>query len=194
MRALLLGVAALALIGAGVAIFVWSGAYNVGADTPHFRAVYALLEKVRERSVAVRARGIQVPPLDAPERVAAGAGRYEKMCAVCHLAPGVQDNALRNGLNPRPPKLAEEHAHEPAQTFWIIKHGLKMTGMPAWGASNDDQAIWDIVAFLGRLPEMSAAEYRRLVDSGAAPVSKDEGRHGGMRMSDGTGPAGGYSR
>src|SRR3546814_15521897 len=60
----------------------------------------------------------------------------------------------------------------PAQQFWIIKHGIKMTAMPAWGKTHPDPLIWDMVAFVRKLPGMSPTEYKQLVAS--APAEHDE--------------------
>ncbi len=93
------------------------------------------------------------------------------MCTGCHLAPGVGDNEMRQGLYPQPPNLSQPRDRSPAQLFWIIKHGLKMTGMPAWGVTHDDEAIWGLVAFLQQLPTMDAAAYAALTrDDGEAAM------------------------
>ena len=150
-----------------VAGFLWSGAYDVGADDPHTRPVQAVLELVRDRSIAVRAGGIDVPPdLDDPARITQGAGNYDAMCATCHLAPGVRDTELSRGLMPAPPDLTRGEV-DAAAAFWVVKHGIKASGMPAWGRSMDDPYIWNLVAFLQALPGMDEARYASLVaDSG----------------------------
>jgi mono/diheme cytochrome c family protein len=154
------------------AAFVYLGGYNVAADAPHTAPVRALLDSVRDRSIAARARGI-VPPADlaSSERIAAGAGLYGEMCASCHLGPGVERSELSQGLYPQAPELARESDLSPAEQFWIIKHGVKLTAMPAWGKTHSDPLIWNMVAFVRRLPGMSADEYRRLVVD--APESHD---------------------
>lgn len=58
-----------------------------------------------------------------------------------------------------------------AEAFWTIKHGVKMTAMPAWGRTHSDPLIWDLVAFLRRLPALSPAEYEALTKS--APGGHD---------------------
>jgi mono/diheme cytochrome c family protein len=149
------------------AITLYAGVFNVAADDPHWGATRSLLEAVRERSIAVRASGIQVPPLDDPKLIALGAGHYSEMCTGCHLAPGMEETEIRAGLYPKPPSLVEQGAHEsPEKQFWIIKHGIKMTGMPAWGATHDDQAIWGMVAFLRKLPRLSPQQYHELTEQG----------------------------
>lgn len=159
------------LIGAGV---VYSGVIDVGADQPHSAPVLALLETARDRSIAARAREVQVPNLEDEALIRSGAGNYDSMCVGCHLAPGVGDTELSQNLYPAPPKLAEPgDPSDPAAAFWVIKHGIKSTGMPAWGKSMDDPYIWGMVAFLQRLPQLDAREYRELV------AASDGHQHGG---------------
>lgn len=161
--AILVGAAVVIVISAiGLAGVWWTGSYNVAADDAHSRLVASALTSMRERSISARAREIPVPNLEAPQMIAAGAKQYAQMCVQCHLAPGQDDSDLRKGLNPQPPNLYLHGAHDPARAFWTIKHGVKMTGMPAWGGTHDDQAVWSMVAFLRRLPELSSAEFEQL--------------------------------
>ncbi|MFA5963795.1 MAG: cytochrome c [Sphingomonas sp.] len=159
------------LIAAG--LFVYSGVYDIAADAPHTRPVYAMLESLRDRSIAVRARDI-VPPADlnAAARVSVGAGLYAEMCSGCHLGPGVERSEISQGLYPQAPELTKAKDLNPAQQFWIIKHGVKLSAMPAWGKTHPDPLIWDMVAFVRRLPGMTPDEYKRLIAS--APADHDE--------------------
>ncbi|HEY5972988.1 MAG TPA: cytochrome c [Pseudoxanthomonas sp.] len=155
----LAGVAVLAVAG-----FVWSGIYNIGADDQHTRPVYALMETMRERSIEARADKLKVPDLKDPARITQGAGNYNAMCMGCHLAPGMVATELSKGLYPAPPNLTQETV-DGAEAFWVIKHGIKASGMPAWGKSMEDEYIWNMAAFLQELPKLSAAQYQALVDS-----------------------------
>ena len=169
------GIGALAVLAIGAAGlgFVYSGVYDVAADVPHTKLVYWLLDTARDRSVAVRARSVQVPGgLGDPKRIAAGAGLYGEMCSGCHLAPGMEKTEIAQGLYPAAPELAQGTDLTPAQEFWIIKHGIKMTGMPAWGKTHNDTLIWNMVAFLQKLPSLSPGAYKALVKS--APADHDE--------------------
>jgi mono/diheme cytochrome c family protein len=161
----LLVVAMLLIIG-----FVWSGLYNIGADDHHTRPVYMVLQELRENSIRVRSRGLKVPNLDDPQLVLKGAGQYAAMCTQCHLAPGMTDSEIRPGLYPQPPILARERI-DPKAAFWVIKHGIKMSAMPAWGYSHDDATIWSMVAFLRKLPDLSPAQYKDIV--ARAPPDED---------------------
>ncbi|MEO8061612.1 MAG: c-type cytochrome [Pseudomonadota bacterium] len=147
---------------------VYSGIFNFAADDPHWGMTQRLIELARERSIATHAADISVPGNLADEKlIASGAGEFSEMCTDCHLAPGMKDTEMRTGLYPKPPNLSEHGAHPtPEQQFWIIKHGLKMTGMPAWGLTHDDERIWSMVAFLQKLPGLSPAAYHELIEAG----------------------------
>lgn len=153
--------------------FIYSGVYDIGADAPHTKPVFWLVEAVRDQSIKSQAAHIQVPKLDDPALLAEGAGHYSAMCTQCHLAPGMDESDIRQGLYPKPPRLSEPSDLMPSEMFWVIKHGVKTTAMPAWGATHDDETIWAIVAFLQKLPNLSAREYEVLT----ATVSSQEEAH-----------------
>ena len=154
-------------LGAVSAAFVYSGSFDIAADHPHWAVTSQVIQKMRDRGIARGAHDIAVPAsLADPKVIATGAGEYAEMCVGCHLAPGMKDTEMRAGLYPKPPNLPEQNPYyKPAEQFWIVKHGLKMTGMPAWGLTHDDERIWTMVAFLQKLPDLSPAEYQQLVDS-----------------------------
>ncbi|MBI1424296.1 MAG: cytochrome c [Gammaproteobacteria bacterium] len=157
------------ILGAG--LFIWSGVYNPGADNPHWKITYAILQNVRDRAIANHASGITLPAnLDDPKLILKGAGQYAAMCTDCHLAPGKKSSEMRPGLYPQPPNLSKVHV-DMREAFWVIKHGLKMTAMPAWGTSHDDATIWSIVAFLQQLPNMTSDQYKSIVAK--APPDED---------------------
>ena len=93
--------------------YVYTGAFDAAADQPHSAAVHWLAETARERSIAARSKGIEVPDLDDPKLIAEGASEYSQMCAACHLAPGVADNEMRPGLYPPHPSSPNGNAAAP---------------------------------------------------------------------------------
>lgn len=165
--------------GAGLA-FVYSGRADVAATSPHWAVTEWVLSTAMERSVERQARGIEPPDsLDDAAGVRAGAEAYDAMCVGCHGAPGIEPGAVGVGLEPEPPELAEEAGEwSAAELFWITKHGVRMTGMPAFGPTHSDAELWDLVAFVQRLPRMPEAEYQSLTAPAAHPGSPPEG-HGG---------------
>ena len=177
-----LGVAGLLAAGfAGVGIGL--GIYNIGADAPHIHPVYVMLETLRDRSIAVRAQNIKAPAdLNDPKRISTGAGLYTEMCSGCHLGPGLEKTEMSQGLYPAAPELWRHADLTAGEQFWAIKHGIKMTAMPAWGKTHSDELIWDMVAFVRQLPKMSPAQYQATIKS--APADHDEVMKGmpGMSM------------
>lgn len=178
MKKILLGaLGALVVVALGTGVFVRFGGLNFAADAPHSEIVSNLIAWAREQSIARAAAGIALPAdLSDPERRRRGAGNYAAMCVECHLAPGIENTELRRGLYPVPPSLVEP-ARETrlvsgdARRFWLIKHGIKASGMPAWSKGGmEDQAIWDLVAFLQELPSLTPASYR-------ARVATSDGHH-----------------
>lgn len=155
-----------------VAAFIYSGTYPIGADVPHNKVEYWLLETLRENAIEQSSNDISVPSLDSPELLLAGGADYNDMCSSCHLKPGKDKSDMSLGLYPTPPNLAthsENLQHDSGdkeqlarRQFWIIKHGIKASGMPAWGPTHDDQRIWAMVAFLQKLPQLTADQYQIL--------------------------------
>jgi mono/diheme cytochrome c family protein len=163
MRKIALVIAAtLAALAIGGGLFIGSGYYDIGADDHHAKIVLAIIEQLRERSIGMRVGSIEVRYIADPERIAAGAQHYAALCAGCHLAPGVTKSDIRPGLYPHPPNLAQGDVQAAQRAFWIIKHGIKMSAMPAWGKTLDDAAIWDIVAFVRKMPAMTPETYQEL--------------------------------
>jgi mono/diheme cytochrome c family protein len=156
----------------GSVLFVYSGLYDIGADAPHWPVTRRLISILRERSIAGHSAELQAPNLRDPTLVLKGAGQYAAMCVGCHLAPGMENSEIRPGLYPQPPNLAQVRI-APNVAFWAIKHGIKMSAMPAWGASHDDATIWSMVAFLQRLPDLDNMQYKQIVAQ--APPDEDMG-------------------
>jgi mono/diheme cytochrome c family protein len=101
-----------------------------------------------------------------------GLGHYREMCVVCHGAPGVPKSEIGMGLNPDPPDLAHEGAEQaPARLFWVLKNGIKMTGMPSFGMTHTDEQLWAMVAFLKQLPKLNPQQYAAMV------AAADAGHH-----------------
>jgi len=172
MKAIRVLVIAGLLLCLGTAAYIYSGLFPIGADEPHSRPVLWLITTLRDQAITHASRRIVVPPLDDPEMVRRGGPEYAEMCASCHLAPGVEKSELSQGLYPPPPNLVTSTTVDrgPRRQFWVIKHGIKTTSMPAWGVTHDDQRLWTIVAFLQRLPKLTPKQYQALTAS-------DEARH-----------------
>lgn len=159
LRNLILAAAAVVVLAAaGAALFVHLGIYDVAATRQHTRPVFDLLEYAQRRAVSRRAG--PAPDLADSRRVQAGARIYSRHCLQCHGAPGIAPDALAYGMTPEPANLVATAREWPAgEIYWVVRHGIKMTGMPAWNRHLSDEEMWDVVAFVMALPQMSPSEY-----------------------------------
>lgn len=160
----LIALLALGIAGtAGGALFVYFGVYNVAATEQHTGPVYWLLDVAMRRSVQRRAEHIQVPALDERATIERGFRLFEANCEICHGGPGVAPGAIALGLTPLPANLAHAALQlKPAELFWVIKHGIKMAGMPAWEFRLPEQDLWAIVAFVEELPKLTPLQYKEI--------------------------------
>jgi mono/diheme cytochrome c family protein len=163
---------------AAVVGFADSGIYDVAATAPDMRLVHWLLSTTRDHSVLARSRNI-TPPADLAHRDIADAfACYDVLCRQCHGGPGIKRGEIGSGLNPEPPKLRES-AQElpPGAIFWIVQHGIKMTGMPTFGATHTEPEIWNMVSLVTRFPELNEQGYRELEQRYAGQVRQERERH-----------------
>jgi cytochrome c553 len=104
-----------------------------------------------------------VPDLSGPGLLERGASHFQGGCAPCHGAPGQPANPIVRTMLPEPSDLvALAPTWKPNELFWIVRNGLKYTGMPAWPALEREDEVWALVAFLRALPDMDADRYRVL--------------------------------
>lgn len=147
----------------GGLLYAWSGLYSLAASSGHYPFFRVFLAWAMRNSVETQTANYKVPSLDDLAMIQRGAGSYEGVCSTCHGSPILQRNPVAKRMLPEPPYLGGVIASwTPEQLFWIVKHGLKYTGMPAWPALSRDDEVWSVVAFLLRLPGMEAETYRSL--------------------------------
>lgn len=170
--------ATICLILLGGALVAWSGAHDVAALAPNLPGERSILHGIMRQSVQTRAAAdrIQVPQ-DLATLAPKGARDFEEMCSTCHGAPGKEPSEIGVGLNPRPPRLEDTGpGWSTSEMFWIVKNGIRMTGMPAFGPTHDDERIWSIVAFARTLPGMTADNYGQATGGGQTS-SHDHSAH-----------------
>lgn len=168
-------VATIVLAVAVAAIIIFGGFYPVGAATSHTSGVRWLFAESRDHAVTRSAASLQAPRLSQADAMEGGS-HFKGMCQACHGGPGVEPGEFASGMNPRPPDLARTTGDLSLQeVFWIAKNGLKMTGMPAFGKTDEDEELWKIAAFVKQLPKVSASDYASLPN---AHEHEDEHEHG----------------
>ena len=165
----------LVLVAVGGFVFA-TGRFNVAATAPPDitdKIAPWVLEKALER----RSREVTDPIAKDPGAVARGMTHYRENCLPCHGAPGVDPAEYQEGMNPVPPGIdADVVQHDTdAELFWVVKNGIRMTGMPAFGVNHKDEEIRDIVAFVRHVRQLTDAE-RQALKSGEG---LGEHHHGG---------------
>ncbi|HVE49715.1 MAG TPA: c-type cytochrome [Casimicrobiaceae bacterium] len=183
-KILLAVVAAVAVLGGSA---YWFGAYDVSATNQHLKPTFFFLDLATRRSIAMRAKHIEAPPLDDPALIARGATHFRVHCVQCHGAPGVAPEPFALGLTPAAKNLVyTARIATSAELFWTIKHGLKMTGMPAWAFRMTDEEIWSVVAFMHKLTTLTPDEYRdfatRPVSAASSPTLQTDAARGKLAV------------
>lgn len=160
------------IAGAAVA---FGGLYPVAASDPHTAGVKWFLAQSRDHAIERGASGLAAPKFSAAD-IREGAGHFKGMCQACHGGPGAEPEEFAAGMNPHPPNLARAAGDlSVSEVFWIEKNGLKMSGMPAFGKTDDDEELWKVAAFVKALPTFSAADYASIPNA-----HEEEHEHGEM--------------
>ena len=163
-------IAATAAALAVAALLVRAGVYDVSATEQHTSPVFRLMEVTMRYSVQLRARGIAEPALGESGLSDVGLSCFARHCARCHGAPGLAGERFALTLQPLPRPLTNTvRQWRATELYWIVRNGVKMTGMPAWQGQLSDDEIWAIVAFLHELPSLAPAEYRSRAASASMP-------------------------
>jgi mono/diheme cytochrome c family protein len=157
------GVLAAVVVAIAVgAIVIFGGFYPVAASDGDPVGVGALLTASMDHGVERGARGLKAPHFTGAD-VRLGGAHFKGMCQECHGAPGVDPEEFATAMNPRPPDLAKATDDlSVEQVFWIVKHGIKMTGMPAFGKTEEEDDLWKVAAFVKQLPRVSSSDYASL--------------------------------
>jgi cytochrome c553 len=166
------GAAAGVATAAGLLLMI-SGIVPIKASSGHWAITAFILDFAKVRSVTTHSWAITPPPLEDDLLIARGAAHYENGCLPCHGGPGRDIPPVMAAMLPTPPALQQGLKRwRPEELFSIVKHGIKLTGMPAWPAQQRDDEVWAVVAFLLRLPNLDASSYQRLAYRAAGgPVS-----------------------
>ncbi|WP_420605383.1 c-type cytochrome [Novosphingopyxis sp.] len=175
------GVTAGVLAGIGALAVVEFGLYDIAAAQPHNKMVSWAIHQTFKKSVRLRAGSISPPPSFTEEQVVSGFRQYQADCMMCHGGPGISRAAWVKGLEPTPPFLLDSGERwTPAQLDYILEEGVKMTAMPSWGETRSREQIWDLVAFLQALPDISPGRFaemqRRFPPDKAPPASAGQFR------------------
>ncbi len=135
-----------------VVLVLVGGLVPVTASSGHWPITEYILHFVMRRSVSTHSMLIDAPSFE-PELWRLGKAHYQNGCAACHGIPGQPVPIAVSRAVPAPPPLDALGAkYDVEQLFYVIKHGIKFTGMPAWPRQQRDDEVWSVVAYLAQLP------------------------------------------
>lgn len=160
-------------------LIIFGGWFPVSAIAPEPPLVQSLIHTAYEKAVARQASDLTIPSdLDDETRVLRGAYNFQAMCSLCHTPPGAERSVQAQGMNPSPPVLSELlNERTPAEAFWVIENGVRMTAMPAFGPTHENEELWALIAFLQDSQAQDADGYRTLVSAARQRFSAGDG-HG----------------
>jgi mono/diheme cytochrome c family protein len=159
-----------------VVTFIWVGSRGISARAEPGVIETAVARTMRRWAVPRGDRNRQNPIKMTPEVLAAGMAHYADHCAACHANDGSGQTQMGLGLYPRPPDMRQSATQSltDGELFYIIENGVRLTGMPAWGTGQPEQAeeTWHLVHFIRHLPRITTADLEQMKEMN--PMSRDE--------------------
>ncbi len=168
MRALILaGLAGAAMLAAVLVMsgmaWLWLGGFDAGAASPESPLAARALRITLNHQLELAEAAAGSPPAPNGKSLIFGFRQYDAECAACHGTPDEPRALWARSMNPPSPDLTETPSRlSVKQLFWLICHGVKMTGMPAFGVQRTDRQISDLTLFVRALPNMKAQDYQSL--------------------------------
>jgi len=167
-----------AMVLLGVCLVVWIGwtlrAHGFSARTKP--AVYEayIARSLRGLASEPGAKDLKNPVEATELAVAEARDHFADHCAVCHGNRGDGNTQINAGLYPPSPDMRQAVTQDlsDGEFFYIIKNGIRFTGMPGWGGSDEDN--WKLVLFVRRLPKLSAQEVEFMTEINHLPADKQE--------------------
>lgn len=165
----------LGVVGVYAAVYI----YFATGMAPVGTAAQAMPFEKKWASMALHARVDKEAPKTVPIQAddaaySAGAEIYKEHCAVCHGLPGQPQTAIAKGMYPRPPKLMEGTGvtdDPPGETYWKVKGGIRMTGMPGFDKSLSTTQMWQVSVMLANADKVPQSIKDGMTAPPAAPAA-----------------------
>jgi len=169
-------VVGLIVIPVGVYMYFSSGSAPVGtaSEPMPFEKMLAGME-LHARMGKEMPKSVPIPADEAA--YVAGAQIYKDNCAVCHGLPGQAQTAVASGMFPKPPKLMEGKGvtdDPPAETYWKVAGGIRMTGMPGYDKTLSTTQMWQVSLLVANADKLPASA--KTILAAAPPVSAPDMR------------------
>ena len=155
-------------IGAGVAIAVAVG-FDIlhrglsARDQPSYVETH-IARAARRLAVSADVRDAKNPFQASPDLLSGARAHFADHCATCHGNNGSGNTQIGQNLYPKAPdmRLAQTQELTDGEIYSIIHNGIRLTGMPAWGAAAGDEDSWKLVLFIRHLPQLTQEEEKEM--------------------------------
>ena len=157
--ALILG-GAVVVLGLGCAAAVLLLHDGVSAAATPTKAEAFLARHARRLAMPSNARATVNPIAPTAENLREARLHFADHCAICHGNDGNGETMLGRGMYPKPPDLRMANTQDlsDGELFWTIEHGVRFTGMPAFGGHGSTDDSWKLVLFIRHLPQLTPDE------------------------------------
>jgi mono/diheme cytochrome c family protein len=149
-------VAAIATSIAAGYFFVTSGALPAGQDSKPSRLERWAAKKSLRAAMRREAQGLTSPLQPTDDNLSAGIALYRAHCQVCHGGADGGVSLIARGLTPNAPQLAKDGVEDDPEgmTYWKVAHGIRFTGMPAFGETLSGREMWQIALFVKHMDSL----------------------------------------
>ena len=179
MRKLIYAWAAIALLGsvaiAVTGLVLWSKGFGSRPHPSDLESNIAM--KAYDSSVPNRYEAMKNPLEAKAVNLIEAGGHYEEHCAVCHADNGGGDTKFHGIMYTRPTDLRSDETQgmSDGELYWVIRNGVRWSGMPAFGKpGNDDGHIWKVVAYVRHLPKLTPQEQQEVMHQNEEPMEHGE--------------------
>ena len=174
MKGFILGILVTIAVIICVGLFVAeTGRVDMRADVPPSHLETRFAGGAMDASVDRHAPEVKNPLQPTTQNLVAGAAVYLERCALCHGDPAHPESPLAHSFNPPPPQFMTDAADMgDSDNYYITVHGIRWTGMPAWGKVLPENDIWQVVTFIGRMGNLPPEVKSVFGLQGAPPAAK----------------------
>lgn len=160
LRIATVGIALIGLVALGGWLYMRTAMQGFSARAQPSRTEEMLAEFARKTAVPSSARDLKNPIVYSAAVQQEALAHFADHCAVCHSNNGDGQTMFGKGLYPKPPDLRAGHtqAMTDGEIFYVIENGIRMSGMPAFGGEDSNEASWKLVHFIRLLPQLTQAE------------------------------------
>ena len=159
-----------------IGAYVFVKATGLSARATPGRMETAVARLLRAMAVPAAYGDLANPVLSNEESIRNGMTHFGDHCAACHANDGSGNVEMGKGMFPPAPDMRADATQELSDgaLFYIIEHGVRFTGMPAWGTGSmeGEESSWHLVNFIRHLPKLTPEELAEMAAMNPRPPAE----------------------